>query len=347
MSTENKNKKTKDSKFKKIINKPIVKGLGICTLMGVSLLGGFTVGREVGINSPATIKYYSSNSKIATVNGEAIYGKDFKASMNILFHMNKDRKMTEEEISTYENQLLDYTTMNKAIYDVAVKENFKVDEESVKLNYSNIMKQLEEMLNMKEDEILDKFKLSKSGIMESLRQEYITNLYLDKNSTFTEKDALNYYNSNPDEFYQYKASHILISTYNNDGTQMSEADKAKAKAKAEGLLEQIKKGANFEDLAKENSQDGTAKDGGDLGYFKKGDMVPEFETAVSKTEIGQLHPEIVETNYGYHIIKRTGESKESFEDAKVSIIDELSYKKKSEIIEKIRKESDIKILYKK
>ena len=332
------NKKKNSSKIKYII--------GASILAGVSAFGGFTVGKQIGIESPATSKYYSTHKKIATVNGEEISANDFKASMNIYFYMNKDSKMTDEEISSYENQLIEYTTMNKAIYNVAVKAGIKVDEESVKLNYSEMMRQLEEALGMTKDEIFKKFNLTESGIMESLRVEYIVNAYLDKESTFTEADALKYYNENPDEFYQYKASHILISTSDSAGNSISEEEKAKAKTKAEELLKQIKEGANFEELAKANSQDGSAQSGGDLGYFGKDEMVKEFETAVAKTEIGQLYPELVETQYGYHIIKRTGESTKSFEDSKEGIINDLSYNKKTELIQKIRKEADIKVFYK-
>lgn len=339
------NKKQVDTKNKKG-NSPLVKGIALCAVIGVSVTGGFFIGKNVGSNLPATIKYYSASKPVAMVNGQEIPGKDFKASMKILFQVNKNRKLSDEEIKTFEDQYLDYTTMNKAIYDVAVKEKFKADEESVSLNYSSVMKELEQMLGMKEDEVLKKFNLTKDNIMETLRQEYITNLYLDKKSVVTEDEALKYYNANPDKFYQYKASHILISTVDENGNPLSAEEKAKAKAKAEALLEEIKKGANFEELAKENSQDGSAQNGGDLGYFKKGEMVPEFEKAVAETKVGDLYPKLVETSYGYHIVKRTGENTEKFEDAKLSIMDELSYNKKTQIIEKVRKESDIKILYK-
>lgn len=341
----NKNKKN-TLKFTQIINKPVIKGIGLCALVGVSVLGGFTIGKQVGLESPATSKYYSSNKKIATVNGFELSANDFKASMNILFHLKKNEKLSEEEISKYENQLLEYNTTSRAIYDVAVKAGIKADEESVQLNYTSIIDELKEMLSMEEEEILKKFNLTQSGIKENLREEYIVNKYLEVESEVSDEDALKYYTENPDEFYKYRASHILISTTDSSDQSLSDEDKAKAKAKAEELLKQVKAGKNFEELAKENSQDGSAQDGGDLGFFGKGEMVSEFETAVSNTEIGQIHPEIVETRYGYHIIKRTGETTESFEDSKENIISQLSYDMKSKLIDKITKEADIKIHYK-
>lgn len=77
-----------------------------------------------------------------------------------------------------------------------------------------------------------------------------------------------------------------------------------AKAKAEDLLNQIKNGANFEELAKANSQDSSAANGGDLGFIEKGQTVPEFEQAAFALEAGQVSG-IVKTQYGFHIIKAT------------------------------------------
>lgn len=87
------------------------------------------------------------------------------------------------------------------------------------------------------------------------------------------------------------------------------------RAKAQAVLDQIKAGGNFEELAKQHGQDATAKDGGDLPDFKKGDMVPTFEAAAIALKKGQVSPELVETIYGYHIVRlddvRTEKTKDS------------------------------------
>ena len=73
--------------------------------------------------------------------------------------------------------------------------------------------------------------------------------------------------------------------------------------KAESILEMVKKGnENFEDLAKKYSEDASASQGGDLGYFGRNQMVPEFEEAAFKLEAGQVS-DLVKTQFGYHIIK--------------------------------------------
>ena len=348
VNCQGENNEQNTSKLKQIIKKPIVKKISVCALVGVCSVGSYFIGKNVGLNSPATSKHYLSlNNKLATVNGQEVSFNDFKASMNIWFYMNKSTKMSDEEVANFESQLIEYNVLNQAIYDVAVKAGVESDEENVKANYTSIMEQLNKMINMDTKTILKKFNLTEEGILESLRKEYIVNAYLEQESAISEDDALKYYNENPDKFYQYKASHILISTSGEDGNALSDKDKEKAKLKAEELLTQIKNGANFEELAKLNSADGSAESGGDLGYFSKGEMVSEFETAIEKTEIGQIYPEIVETTYGYHIIKRTGENTVSFNDEKDSIMSQLSSDKKNEIVEKIQDEADIKIHYNK
>jgi len=96
---------------------------------------------------------------------------------------------------------------------------------------------------------------------------------------------------------EYKASHILLPV--KEG-----GDDAAVKAKAEDLIAQLKKGAKFETLAKQNSKDpGSAERGGDLGWATPKTYVPEFAEALSKLEKGQTTETPVKTQFGYHIIR--------------------------------------------
>ena len=99
-----------------------------------------------------------------------------------------------------------------------------------------------------------------------------------------------------------KASHILIRAENQ-----SDSAKTAARVKAEGILAQIKAGANFEALAATSSADpGSAQRGGDLGYFQNnGAMVKPFEEAVFSATAPGLIPRLVESQFGFHIIKVT------------------------------------------
>ncbi|MGV3540056.1 MAG: peptidylprolyl isomerase, partial [Rufibacter sp.] len=97
-----------------------------------------------------------------------------------------------------------------------------------------------------------------------------------------------------------RASHILIKPDNT-----TPEAKAAAKAKAQDILNQIKGGADFAQLAAQHGTDGTASMGGDLGWFSEGRMVPAFEKAVFGASGAGLLPNLVETDYGYHIVKIT------------------------------------------
>jgi len=89
---------------------------------------------------------------------------------------------------------------------------------------------------------------------------------------------------------EWRASHILV----------------KDKALAEELLKRVKKGANFATIAKEYSTCPSKSKGGDLGWFGSGQMVKPFEEAVARKSRG-LVGKVVKTQFGYHIIKKTGE----------------------------------------
>jgi peptidyl-prolyl cis-trans isomerase C len=117
----------------------------------------------------------------------------------------------------------------------------------------------------------------------------------------TDAQAREFYDKNPDKFTEpeaVRASHILIKA---DQTADA-ATKKKARAKAEAVLKKAKAGADFAQLARDNSADGSAQQGGDLGFFPRGQMVPAFEQAAFALEDGQISG-IVETQFGFHIIK--------------------------------------------
>jgi peptidyl-prolyl cis-trans isomerase C len=111
-----------------------------------------------------------------------------------------------------------------------------------------------------------------------------------------------FYQKNQDKFQQgprVRASHILIGIPQNADA----AAKQQAKSKAEALLKDLKSGKDFAATAKANSQDpGSAPNGGDLGFFEQGQMVPPFEQAAFALKAGEMS-EVVETQFGYHIIR--------------------------------------------
>jgi parvulin-like peptidyl-prolyl isomerase len=117
-----------------------------------------------------------------------------------------------------------------------------------------------------------------------------------------DSDVNTFYEKNVDRFKQGEtvhASHILFGAPQD----APPAQKADAKTKAQAALKQIKGGADFATIAREQSQDpGSAPNGGDLGFFPRGQMNPQFEDAAFKLKAGAISP-VVETPFGFHIIK--------------------------------------------
>jgi len=148
----------------------------------------------------------------------------------------------------------------------------------------------------------------------------------------TEDEIKSFFKANADKYQnqqQREASHILIAASKN----APPAEKAKAKAKAEDVLNQIRKNPKqFEELAKKYSQDPeSAKKGGDLGSFGRGMMVKPFDDAVFSMKVNEIS-NIVESDFGYHIIKLTkiiGEGG-GFDAMRPQIKAELIYQKGQE-----------------
>jgi len=121
-----------------------------------------------------------------------------------------------------------------------------------------------------------------------------------------EADLQKYYKENEKRYIspeERRASHILVKAEKSAPADV----RAKAKAKAEALLNEVKKNpASFAEVAKKNSEDkGTAERGGDLDFFGRGAMVKPFEDAAFSMKEGEISG-IVESDFGYHIIKVTG-----------------------------------------
>lgn len=159
----------------------------------------------------------------------------------------------------------------------------------------------------------------------------------------TENEINSYYK---DEYAgSISAKHILISTSN--GRSEEEAEK-----EAKEIIKRLDKGEDFSEIAKEKSDDPGSKDnGGDLGYFGKGETVKEFEDAAYALNVDEYTKEPVKTSYGYHIILKTGQKdKAELKDVKDTIIDKIVEKKINEdkliavtALEKIRKDYGLKI----
>ncbi|HEY3884785.1 MAG TPA: peptidylprolyl isomerase, partial [Vicinamibacterales bacterium] len=164
----------------------------------------------------------------------------------------------------------------------------------------------------------------------------------------TDPEIKDFYDKNPDKFKQdeqVRASHILIRVDPNADA----ATKKKAHAAIESLLKQARAGADFAKLAREHSQDGSAQQGGDLNYFSRGQMVPQFDQVAFSLKPGQIS-DVVTTQFGYHIIKVTDHKPARtvpLEEAKPQITQFLTEQKKQQhadtFIEGLKKKSKIEV----
>ena len=119
----------------------------------------------------------------------------------------------------------------------------------------------------------------------------------------TDVQVREFYDKNPDKFKQeesIRASHILFRVDENADA----ATKKKTMDQAQSVLKQARAGADFGELAKKHSADGSAQQGGDLNFFTHGQMVPAFDQAAFALKTGEIS-DIVTTQFGYHIIKVT------------------------------------------
>ncbi len=165
----------------------------------------------------------------------------------------------------------------------------------------------------------------------------------------TDAEARDFYDKNPDKFKQgetVRASHILIMA----NEKADEATKKSARTKIDALLKRARSGEDFAKLAKESSDDGSKEQGGDLGFFQRGRMVPPFDEAAFNLTPGEIS-DIVTTEFGYHIIKlaeRKDASMVPYEGVQAKIVEFLSNQKKQDrveaFIQEARKKAKIEVL---
>ena len=165
----------------------------------------------------------------------------------------------------------------------------------------------------------------------------------------TDAEAREFYDKNPDKFKQgesARASHILIKVEPN----ADETVKKQAREKIDGILKRVRAGEDFAALAREHSQDGSAAQGGDLGLFQRGQMVPAFDQAVFALEPGQVS-DVVTTQFGHHVIKlaeKRGASTVPYEQVSPRILEYLSGQKKQQradtFVEQAKKKARIEVL---
>lgn len=304
----------------------------------VGLGSGYLIGQERGREMPATNRHYSDNNVIATVGDVKIKEKELKQRMEPMFYMNGKTKLEDEQIDYYEQNMIDYITTTEVLYQEGVKKKMKVEKEELASQYEALMTSITQTFQMDEEAFLKKFKLTKEEVEKSLEKEIIAAKFIEEDSKISDKEVDEYYKKNKEDFKQVQASHILIQTVDENGEELTDDKKQEAKKTAEDVLNKALEGEDFAELAKKYSEDTSAQSGGDLGFFGKGQMVAEFEKAAFDLNKGEISPKLIETQYGYHIIKKVDEKTQSLDEIKSSLKEELTVEKQNSIIDKLMKE---------
>jgi len=221
----------------------------------------------------------------------------------------------EEQERNYilQRKLTALVTSNISVTPADIEREYQRQNLKVKLQYAVVsLADLSKQITVSEPEIKAYYQSHKSqyenSVPEKRKAKYavIDVGKLAAGEQVSPSELLSYYNQHKNEFQQQeeiKASHMLIKTEAGPDGKVSAAADAAARKKAEDILKKLRAGANFEELAKKESDDkASAINGGSLGFFQRGSMVPEFEKAAFSLNKGQIS-DLVKTQYGYHIIR--------------------------------------------
>jgi len=292
----------------------------------------------------------SAEEKIAVVNGKIIPKSDFDREMVMVNEQFSQigKTPSSAELSNIRKNILENLINLELLYQESRKEGIQVDEKVLNEQYENWKKQLpnQEALN----EFLKKLNLSETGIKDRLRMGLAVQQWVEKKfgqkALVSDQETKSFYNGNPDFFKvpeQVRASHILIKV----GAKSDAAQKAAARKKIEAIQKQLKNGEDFSELAKKVSECPSNTKGGDLGYFSRGQMVKPFEDVAFSLKPGEMSG-IVETEFGFHIIKLTEKKTETtlgyeqVKDRLATLLKKDKVEKETNLyIEKLKKDSKI------
>ncbi|MGQ0793065.1 MAG: peptidylprolyl isomerase [Deltaproteobacteria bacterium] len=268
---------------------------------------------------------------VAVVNSDLITLSELEDAEGSLVSKSKKR-LSEEERKLILDQLIE----QKLLEQEAKKQGFFVTDAEVETTIQGIQNRF----GLNEAEMaktLKKQNLTMEGFRDQWRRQLLMNKIISNRVkgqiVVTEDEVKNYYDENSatiETIEEFRVSHIVIAIT----AQTPEAE-ARGEKLALAVLRLAESGRDFKQLAKQYSKDdSSAQNGGDLGYFKKGDMAPELEKALIGTPVGDVVGP-VRTAAGYHVLKVTDKKKAqapSLEIAREQIRDAIYQEKLEKII---------------
>lgn len=242
--------------------------------------------------------------------------------------------------SDFESRVANALVSRLLLLDAAQKAHIAVPGDSLQAAWNNVLRTFPS-----DDAMTEAFRRdgeTKESVMKEIRESLMISNYLEKKigePKATDSDAYAFYDENRDRFVRpesVRARHILI------------ADDTDGLKTVTDLKRQLDHGAKFDELAKASSIDrGSAARGGDLGYFPRGQMVPEFESAAFSLPAGKIS-EPVKTQFGYHLIlveDHKPETVVTFEEARDRCMQAAENKKMSDavlaLIESLKKPAKV------
>ena len=291
----------------------------------------------------------SPGDKVAVVNGTVITQEEFARSVSSVQHQGmKTGKLSHARLAEIKKDILEKLIKLELLYQASQNKKIKIDDSEINERFMKLRKRFPDEDKFKN--WLKNINSSTAEIKSYIKREMSIQKLIEEKIvpkiSVSKKETKDYYENHPKFFKQpakVKASHILIKV----DPKADESKKAEARKKLEGVQKRLKKGEDFKALAKEFSDCPSRAKGGDLGYFSRGKMVRPFEDAAFGLEPGKIS-DIVETRFGYHLIKVTDKKPEattSYDDAKGRIEQYLKNKKvqeKTELyIEKLEKNAKV------
>ncbi|MGD8364717.1 MAG: peptidylprolyl isomerase [Desulfobacterales bacterium] len=280
----------------------------------------------------------TSPDKAATVNGTVIPKQTLEREVKLFTDrmVRQGRQVPDVQVPVLRNEILDSLIDQELLYQDSQKQHMQVDKKAVDEKYDEIKKRFKTEQEFKD--AIAKMDVTEAEIRSQLKKglaiDELLKTKVVKDIQVTDEEAKKYYDEHTDQFKQaeqVKASHILIQV----APDASDEKKTEAKKKITVVQEKLKKGEDFAVVAKESSEGPSKSRGGDLGFFQRGQMDKSFEEAAFALEPGKVS-EVVETRFGYHIIKvdeKKPEATLAFSDEKDKIEQFLKQQKTREKIE--------------
>jgi peptidyl-prolyl cis-trans isomerase C len=282
--------------------------------------------------APFGLAQEQTQATLATVNGTAITQSDLDREFSRI-KLQADRRqqpLNASAISQIKNRILETLIHRELLYQTSLEQGFVLDDSEVDQNLEQIKQRLSPGKSFAQ--ALAEIHVSETDFRNEIKKAMLIQKLMEKEVyskiSISEKDARIFYDNNPQFFQEperIRASHILVKLDN----PADESQRAKALKKIEDIRTRLKNGENFAELAKEFSEGPSGKNGGDLGVFDRTKMVKPFSEAAFALETGEISG-IVETQFGFHIIKVTEKlpkTKLKYEDVKERILQTMRRQK--------------------